>query len=125
MTTRVDATQLAAPKIPGPTPGSPDWHFMEADLTLEDVREQYRQGLSQPGPLEKLLLALVHAVLAQAPAQNEVAVAPAEREIDSSSIEGQIIAEQQSTLNEIRALVQQGDFDGVIALARNIGSGDG
>jgi hypothetical protein len=106
MTARFDAAQLT-PRIPGPTPGSPDWHYMQADLLIEDVREQLSQRLSQMGPFDKLRLANVHALLAQLPPRPAAAAAP-EPEIDPTSIAAHYIDELRGALTAIKRIAETG-----------------
>lgn len=85
-----------APVPPWLEPGSPDWHYRQADQILEQLDADGADPWSSVGQLVK---AHVHALLALFPTR-AIPDAPPGREMPADSIEAQIIAEQQESVNE-------------------------
>lgn len=83
-------------------PGSPDWHYRQADKILERLDELGFENLLM-SPLSRALLAKaqVHALLAQSSAPT--VAEPTGRDVPAGSIEAQIIAEQRESVNEKEA----------------------
>lgn len=74
-------------------PGSPDWHYRQADQILERLDElEFENLLMSRLSLALLAKAQVHALLAQSAQQ---AATPPGRDVPAGSIEAQIIAERE------------------------------